>query len=70
METVWLAWWYNGYEYDDFRVELVGVFTSKVRADHAGKKYDEKMKNGDRNYRGSCLVKEVKINKILEERNS
>jgi hypothetical protein len=65
MDTMWLAWWDNGFSYDDQRIELVGVFTSKRRANTAGKKYKNIQAARDKWYeRSSWSVEEVPVNKI------
>jgi hypothetical protein len=38
---VYTVWWVNGLDYDDFRREQVGVFSTQKRAQAAAKKYWE-----------------------------
>lgn len=64
---LWLAWWDNGFSYDDQRVYLVGVFTSKRRANTAGKKYKNAKAEKDKWYKNSnWYVEKITINKPLE----
>ena len=67
MDKAWVAWWDNGFTYDDQRIYLVGVFTSKRRANTAGRKYKDVQAAKNKWYKNSNWnVKEITINKTLE----
>ncbi|MCL4559534.1 MAG: hypothetical protein M1281_02830 [Chloroflexi bacterium] len=40
---VYLAWWDNGWEYNDHRLDLIGVYATNESALKAGLEYHEKM---------------------------
>jgi hypothetical protein len=38
-QTVWLVFWQNGLEYDDFREFFVGVYSTKEKAQRYGRAF-------------------------------
>lgn len=42
LNTVWLTWWNNGLSYDDNYIALVGVYSTREKAERAGKRYHKK----------------------------
>jgi hypothetical protein len=67
MKTVWLAWWQNGWSYDDWSEYLVGVYSTKKKADTAGKEFHEKQleKRWVANpQKAGYSIDEVAINKL------
>lgn len=69
MNTVWLAWWDNGLEYDDWRRVLVGVYTDKNLGMRDAAAYGERMKatTYSRGYRGFWWVREQEVNQPIEQ---
>lgn len=68
IKNVWLAWWNNGLSYEDNYIALVGVFSTKKKAEIAGKKYHKENGNFPWYRHAYWEVEEVEIDgKIIPQ---
>jgi hypothetical protein len=63
MKTVWLAWWNNGLSYEDNYISLVGVFSTKEKAEKAGEEFHQKEAKYPWYREAEWSVEEVEIDK-------
>jgi hypothetical protein len=65
-QIVWLAEWNNGQDYEDNDDYLIGIYSSKAKANREAKKYHEdKIKNGGTYNPGSAqwFVYRIEVDK-------